>query len=477
MLIYIESAVLFTEEVQKGCQDRREADGIYSKLSHSIFDENGYKANAFPEFPRSKGKNGAYDITAYHPAQQKWGPAQSDWPDILFDLDKPTKPADDGVTPPHPGFIYYRGDLVLVKETISFKQKEKGTSNKKSVKINYRPVLDWVEIPLTLSSQEPGYSLETMCRSNDQISHQDLIDRMPPNSGVDTLIITKRRSQFRRTNNLLSWSQRGTAAGKAALKYFSSLLPPELLEANTTRGFRALTQAEKDHLANLYQDGSSRGSRKRPRDEEVEDALEGPQTGASTTDFSPNSATLPTQANIGGPSSESINPTAEVLTTGSSSDQSPSQQHEPATQTSHPDEGRGPTEKKIAEVIELASYTGDVVAMEVDPPQNESFDYRDAKPNTREESMVIGNALMNTRYQLCRMTTSRLPHTNHHSSYNEQWAELYGYLKAAWMANGKLEASLPMLVKQERWPGGYPWHLLERHVTNLAYREKVLQGR
>ncbi|MCJ1478669.1 hypothetical protein MMC13_007350 [Lambiella insularis] len=176
------------------------------------------------------------DITAYKPEHEDWGKKRAHWPPILFQYER--TPVD--LIRPRAGIWIHEGAVVL--------------------DIVNDPVLAYTDLPLTISSAESGIFLEAYFRLNQRITYKDVRARMPQDprgdwdGGVDLIrpgSLSMRMTRFREMGGLLSWRQK---KGSEALKrYLDSLIPQDLRDLNTTRGFRNLHRYETAelHLENI----------------------------------------------------------------------------------------------------------------------------------------------------------------------------------------------------------------------------------
>lgn len=104
----------------------------------------------FADHPDPQGLGGLNDQTAFKAEHRRWGPDRGDRPNILFCFD------EEGDERPSysPGWMWYQGQVVLDPEN--------------------EPILDWQEVPLTLSSKTPGYKMEAITRMESRdVCHED----------------------------------------------------------------------------------------------------------------------------------------------------------------------------------------------------------------------------------------------------------------------------------------------------------------
>ena len=106
-----------------------------------------------------------------------------------------------------------------------------------------KPVLDFPNCPLTLSSKLEGWLMEALLRKGYQYGMKisDIRARMPGVKGEDTIktsTLSMRMNRFRGIAGCISWtSKEGSETQRA---YLDALLPQANLNANSTRSFRNL---------------------------------------------------------------------------------------------------------------------------------------------------------------------------------------------------------------------------------------------
>ena len=174
-----------------------------------------------PDHPRERGK-APDDVTSYLLSQKGWGPNRDqNWPDILHRLERRGLPVADY----HVGNLYYNGRLVL--------------------DLDNNPILDYVDLPSTLSTEFSGGYMEAITRLDPRIGHKDFRARMPrtrrigrdgqtvrPSYSLST--IGMRMTRFRQEQGLISWTKR--EGSESIRDFLISSLPQENIEANSTRG-------------------------------------------------------------------------------------------------------------------------------------------------------------------------------------------------------------------------------------------------
>lgn len=183
------------------------------------------------EYPRLKGKH-PLDVTAFHPAQKDWGFERHQRPEILHQYEKRGRQ-----TPTYPVQVWtHNGAVVLDFENI--------------------PILDFKNMPATISSLVEGGLQEAIIREDLRIDAKDFRVRMladPKERGMLSLpglsAISMRRSRFRWRAGYLSWTPR--TGSEDIKRYLDEILPENLKAMNTTKGFRELRPSEVKLMAAL----------------------------------------------------------------------------------------------------------------------------------------------------------------------------------------------------------------------------------
>ncbi|MCJ1380679.1 hypothetical protein MMC17_003787 [Xylographa soralifera] len=184
------------------------------------------------------------DITAFKRGaitqkQRDWGADRAHWPAILYQYE-PTKPAPKTPRPDH--WKTAAGELIL--------------------DIVNDPVLNYTELPDTISSCEKPAFLEAWFRSNSRIIMKDIRARMLQDpkgewdGGVDPIrsgTLGMRMTRLRETHGMISWRKK---KGSEQIKtYLDSILPQACKDANSIKDFRVLYPHERFalHLGNIGQ--------------------------------------------------------------------------------------------------------------------------------------------------------------------------------------------------------------------------------
>lgn len=189
------------------------------------------------------------DITSFHPDQKTWGPDRNEhWPSmpdqLLFRLERQGYP--------EPDYEVTRwideGRVVLDMDN--------------------RPVKNFSNIPLTLSSETEAYLMEMMNRMDTRISHRDFRARMPHTvqTGTHTKPIVSlggidmRLRRFRLEEACPSWSERQNSDGLKA--FVIDLLSEEGLERNSTQELSGLTKLQQEMVKKGKREAPSASSSK-----------------------------------------------------------------------------------------------------------------------------------------------------------------------------------------------------------------------
>lgn len=203
------------------------------------------------------------DVTSYLPRQKAWGPdREQNWPDILHCLERRGHPVPDYEVKN----LMHNGQIVLDRDD--------------------SPVLDYADLPATLSTEFSGRHMETITRLDPRIGHRDFWVRMPktrrtgPNGqtvrqSYSLSTIGMRMTRFRQENGLLSWKVR--EGSKNIREFLIKKLPQENVWANSTRGIPppslpeqmdARQRNKSQHLARAGQRALSETARNERNDKE-----------------------------------------------------------------------------------------------------------------------------------------------------------------------------------------------------------------
>ena len=173
------------------------------------------------DFPDPQGKD-AYDITTFHPDSKNWGPNWQNRPPILKRFSRNGYP----VPAYKPEVMTDNGRVVIDQQN--------------------HAVLDWIELPLCISSKVPGYKMEAWRRLNPNISTSDILARMPKTDKSfvqERNKLSMRMTRSRLKGACISWIAREGC--QAIRDYMANLIGPACVAANSIEAFgRDLTEAE-----------------------------------------------------------------------------------------------------------------------------------------------------------------------------------------------------------------------------------------
>ncbi|KAL8951284.1 MAG: hypothetical protein Q9222_002739 [Ikaeria aurantiellina] len=161
------------------------------------------------------------DVTAFHPAYAENGEERKHWPKILFQY-----------LPKASDFYHCKPGLWQTHD------------GRVVIDVNNDGMLDYPEIPVTLSWNTPAWLLVTMNRLNNHITMQDFRGRMPgarrPNQ-ADPLgrnRISMNMTRWRKKAGCLSWNSIRDV--DSFRDYLDRKLPPKCIRLNSTESFREL---------------------------------------------------------------------------------------------------------------------------------------------------------------------------------------------------------------------------------------------
>ncbi|KAL8827081.1 MAG: hypothetical protein Q9191_003402 [Dirinaria sp. TL-2023a] len=370
------------------------------------------------EYPRPAGP-GPLDQTAYHPGQRTWGGDRPDRPDILFQhhpslLAKAQRQAQNVFE-----FLMHKDRIVIDPES-------------------RRPIRNFPELPKTISSQEPGWSLEAMSRLNEWINMDDFRDRMPHEHRPTVRSLSMRRSRFRWNAGLLAWTPR--EGSKAIKEYLESKLPKICLETNSTRSFRDLYEEEREEMKEASRGKYPERKRKEKRAEKSENSrLKKEKKGKD----------------LSRPASRARS-------------RSPHRERAIAHQASVQSESAGLQHEKGKEKAPAAEQDPELLLEQAQEP----YDWREQAPDEHEDIRVVHYALMPARYQFIHLTGLAPPFpSNQRRSYNEQYAELQQMLEGLWYQRWGVFQEAPRLHRHQPWWHGFPQELLEEVWQEPQYQD------
>ncbi|KAL8713723.1 MAG: hypothetical protein Q9220_002249 [cf. Caloplaca sp. 1 TL-2023] len=163
----------------------------------------------------------ATDITAFHPAYANNGEEREDWPKILFQY----LPKVSDFSHCKPGLWQTHDGRVIID-------------------VNNDAMLDYPEIPVTLSWKAPAWLLVTINRLNNCITMQDFRGRMAgPRKPTQADPLGRNRismnmTRWRKQAGCLSW--KSIREADSFRDYLDRKLPAECIRLNSTETFRNL---------------------------------------------------------------------------------------------------------------------------------------------------------------------------------------------------------------------------------------------
>ena len=185
---------------------------------------------------RARG-HGKDDRTARHPDQLDWGfKVREHYPSVIFLI----HPPEERITPWYKvSSMYWRGHLVL--------------------DVNNSPIKDFRNLPSTLASSVEGGLMEALTRTDPRIRHGDLRARTPPTHPTTSVptdqqlkgrenALAQRMRRFREVVGCLPWKSKSDKTAKAMKEFLYDNIPDHFRKENTTKGFRNLTEEERDRV-------------------------------------------------------------------------------------------------------------------------------------------------------------------------------------------------------------------------------------
>lgn len=316
---------------------------------------------------------------------------------------------------------------------------------------DHRPVKAFPELNSTLSSKAEGFRLEAISRLNLKISSRDILARMPSEiTRTDTRggraktrpqckanALSMRRRDFRGKNGFLSWVPREGSEG--VKKYIDSLMPPDLIALNTTRGMRPLTDDEVNHILTLGGKGTH------PERSRHKGSKSGPSApkrtkGARTKDDEEDEA------------SESAIPTDvddhfEPITPDANEDVS-------AGLGIPPDSTEDPLRPMNPGDVDDESSAIQTPPAVADLDFDDMLDRRNHVPLNDRGMRVIADAMEPTVRQYENVLNINITFGTadfQRESYNVQWSTMQENFERRWAAQGRDPEECPQLTRYERW--------------------------
>ena len=332
--------------------------------------------------------------------------------------------------------------------------------------LDNQPVLDWPQVPATLSTKIEGWLQEFICRIHPQFALRDFLARMIPDH--HRAAICMRRTRFRLRAGCLPW--RTHQDNEEVEAFLDSLLPADCKRANSTKAFRDLSvqemrQMKKSAKAQIPKSSwrprpkriaqrSSTASRPRQTSEEETDANSEKEDGEND-EPSPGSASLddhqinnPEIANQGANIQQRL--VQESINQGLAGGHQQLIERQAVTTAEDIQEPEGPIHTEEATGIEIP-----ISAQEPRHAEEPDYtDYRYVLPRTAFDEIAIVQALEPTRRQFWRLTGRNAQITMARDHYAAQWGALQFELDAFWMVNRSIGPA-PSLAVAEEWLGGF----------------------
>lgn len=321
-----------------------------------------------------------YDETSFHRQQEAWTSEQGpDRPPILSVVNKPAEEQQSEFGTPD--LLHYGKRFVLAQD--------------------YRPIINRPELPLTLSSEEPGYSLEAMTRSNQNIILKEFLDRMPIGTKLVENGLNMRMHRYRKANVLEPWH-----AGKGR-RNIKTLLDDMI----------ARHKLEKpNHWKSLDQMSS-----KEPHEGEHLHHGRSPDYRDENEDFH---TYIPRPPPVFAPSVRGRQGRQPCMSTGLSRDRSrsPPSERLPYRRRSPPVRSTGEDKRQAARQARASAYDYQETLAK---SKDESFDWRKVDPRTNDEVRIVHHAIVDAHWQVTRVLEGKpTPRPTQHHSYDIQWTSL-----------------------------------------------------
>ncbi|KAL8848630.1 MAG: hypothetical protein Q9221_006355 [Calogaya cf. arnoldii] len=176
------------------------------------------------DFEWGKGKD-PDDQTAYYPKYKAWGPRREHFAAILFVYKN-----ENYAYPDYPIRDWYDEEKIVL-----------GPDN--------TPVLDWGQLPSTISYRVTGLEMEALLRHDIRLTMRDLLDRMPS-------MVKNEEEMQKQLKNLMSrmdmarlrqgfrcWNPFGEA-GRKQNEWIDEWVPKKFRRLNDTSGWREPTEEE-----------------------------------------------------------------------------------------------------------------------------------------------------------------------------------------------------------------------------------------
>ena len=403
------------------CQNTESTVSItYSVLSHF--------ANGRIENPRKSGEE-EHDQTCFHPDQKDWGKNFDDRPEVLYIFNKPAPPKKRKRPSPIENMVY-KGMVVIAYG-----------SNK--------PIRNFSNIPMVLSTKTEAYLLESWSRENPCIVLQDFCDRMPVLGRPKPRNLSMRRSRFRWKYGLKSWVTR--SATKEINAWLDREVPKIYRDANSTRGWDGLTPEQSKALHAISKGLFPERARKAKR---AQKKAEGSVSGSSSHAYD--------QIRTGENQDNSLQSTGSSVDTQTAAD--PNDKSQQTTKTARARPKKTASSRKtswdndstltIPDTNSDGLHSDGHLSIGARQDQLHLIDYRDQHPSTEAEKRAIQRALAPTRHQIQDLIGISTQPTDKNASYSEQWIALYQSYRSMAMSGGAGEPQ--QLGQHDPWLFGIP---------------------
>ena len=313
-----------------------------------------------------------------------------------------------------------------------------------------KPVRNFANIPMCISTEVEGWLLEAWSRQDPRIVHQDFCDRMPERGRPKPKDLSMRRSRFRWPSGLKSWVIR--SATKEINAWLDVEVPKEYRDANSTRGWIGLCP-EKAQMANEISKGKfpERARKTKRAQKEAEGSASG-----SSTHANDQSQTGQDQDNlVQSTESSRHTQTADATIVGSPQHTTkPAHARPKKIPKSRKTSGTNASTFSIPDTNSEGFHSASSLNLGAGQDQPHRFDYREQNPSTGPEKRAIQRALAPTRHQFQELLGTPTPPTDNNASYNQQWMALYQYYRSMAISAGTDEPQ--QLGQQEAWLFGLP---------------------
>lgn len=313
-----------------------------------------------------------------------------------------------------------------------------------------KPIRDFSNIPMCLSTKTEAWLLEAWARQNPRIVLQDFCDRMPMRGRPKPKDLSMRRSRYRWKKGLKSWITR--AATKKINAWIDLETPKKYRDANSTRGWPGLTEEKSKALHELCKGQFPERARKAKR---AQLAAEGSlsESSSQANDQSQNGKNNDNSVQSTGSSQHTQ--TADAPIVGNSQQTTtPARARPKKTPKSRKSSGVNESTMSMSATNSEGSHSDENLSIGAGQHQPHPVDYRDQDPSTGAVKRAIQRALAPTRHHIQELLGIPTRPTDKNASYNQQWMALYQWYRSMAIASGFDE---PLdLGQHEAWLNGFP---------------------